>query len=49
MVSAKFTKLVNAYKWDEAIEVCLAQYKTKVTSWILRGSWKDQKRAAEGY
>ena len=25
MRSAKFKKLVDAYKWDEAMEVCLAQ------------------------
>ena len=25
MGSAKFKKLVDAYKWDEAMEVCLAQ------------------------
>ena len=35
MGSAKFKKLVNAYKRDEAIEVCLVQCERKVTSWIL--------------
>ena len=29
MGSAKFKKLVDAYKWDEAMEVCLAQCEKK--------------------
>ncbi|CAE7576078.1 metH [Symbiodinium sp. CCMP2592] len=30
MGSAKFKKLVDAYRWDEAMEVCVAQCETKV-------------------
>ena len=29
MGSAKFKKLVDAYKWDEAMQVCLAQGEKK--------------------
>ena len=43
MGSAKFKKLVDAYKWDEAMEVCLAQCEKRLTFCILcrlRPDWR---------